>query len=151
PTAANRLRPAQAPCSASCSSISNVGVGVELSSGGTTATSANANFTFGDGNAGNGLQSSISAAAGGYTVNTIGLNPALGNYNFNDVAFTGSAHLASAVGGTIMVSQNGGVIAAGTDGLSADVSTISVTAADAMSGSGVVFAFVGTVDLSGTP
>ncbi|WP_189524610.1 MULTISPECIES: hypothetical protein [unclassified Mesorhizobium] len=133
------------------SSISNVGVGVELSSGGTTATSANANFTFGDGNAGNGLQSSISAAAGGYTVNTIGLNPALGNYNFNDVAFTGSAHLASAVGGTIMVSQNGGVIAAGTDGLSADVSTISVTAADAMSGSGVVFAFVGTVDLSGTP
>ncbi|WP_143748371.1 S-layer family protein [Mesorhizobium carmichaelinearum] len=132
------------------SSITNVGVGVELSSSGTTATSANANFTFGDGNAGNGLQSSISAAAGGYTVNTIGLNPALGNYDFDDVAFTGSAHLASAVGGVIMVSQNGGVIAAGTDGLSAAVTTISVAAADALLGT-QTFAFVGTVDLSGTP
>ncbi|MEZ2328462.1 hypothetical protein AB6802_01905 [Mesorhizobium sp. RCC_202] len=131
------------------SSISNVGVGVELSSGGTTATSANANFTFGDGTSANGLQSSISAAAGGYTVNTIGLNPALGNYNFNDVTFTGPAHLASAVGGTIMVSQNGGVIAAGTDGLSAAVTTVTVAQADAMVGT-QTFAFVGTVDLSGT-
>ncbi|WP_208698744.1 S-layer family protein [Mesorhizobium sp. M8A.F.Ca.ET.057.01.1.1] len=133
------------------SSISNAGVGVELSSGGTTATSANANFTFGDGTSADGRQSSISAAAGGYTVNTIGLDPTLGNYDFDDVVFTGTAHLASAVGGVIIVSQNGGVITAGTDGLSADVSTISVTAADAMSGSGVIFAFVGTVDLSGTP
>ncbi|WP_052292088.1 hypothetical protein [Mesorhizobium japonicum] len=132
------------------SSITNVGVGVELSSGGTTATSANANFTFGDGNAGDGLQSTISAAAGGYTVNTIGLDPTLGNYNFNDVFFTGSAHLASAVGGTIMVSQNGGVIAAGTDGLSAAVTTISVAQADALAGT-QTFAFVGTVDLSSTP
>ncbi|MGX8010567.1 inverse autotransporter beta domain-containing protein [Mesorhizobium sp. ORM8.1] len=132
------------------SSISNVGVGVELASDGTTATSANANFTFGDGNAGDGLQSSISAAAGGYTVNTIGLDPTLGNYDFDDVAFTGPAHLASAVGGVIMVSQNGGVIAAGTDGLSAAVTTISVADADAMTGINT-FAFVGTVDLSGTP
>ncbi|MFW8741148.1 beta strand repeat-containing protein [Mesorhizobium japonicum] len=132
------------------SSISNVGVGVELSSGGTTATSANANFTFGDGTSADGLQSSISAAAGGYTVNTIGLNPALGNYDFDDVAFTGQANLASAVGGTIMVSQNGGVIAAGTDGLSQSVTTISVAQADALLGT-QTFAFVGTVDLSGTP
>ncbi|MEI9415162.1 hypothetical protein [Mesorhizobium sp. Cs1321R2N1] len=133
------------------SSITNAGVGVELSSGGTTATSANANFTFGDGSSADGLQSSISAAIGGYTVNTIGLDSTLGNYDFDDVAFSGSAHLASAVGGVTMVSQTGGVINAGTDGLSADVSTISVTAADAMTGSGVIFAFVGTVDLSGTP
>ncbi|WP_245279032.1 hypothetical protein [Mesorhizobium loti] len=132
------------------SSISNAGVGVELSSGGTTATSANANFTFGDGTSADGLQSSISAAASGYTVNTIGLDPTLGNYNFNDVAFTGPAHLASAVGGVIMVSQSGGVIAAGTDGLSASVTTISVAAADALAGT-QTFAFVGTVDLSGTP
>ncbi|WP_051355474.1 hypothetical protein [Mesorhizobium erdmanii] len=132
------------------SSISNVGVGVDLSSGGTTATSANANFTFGDGTSADGLQSSISAAAGGYTVNTIGLDPTLGNYNFNDVFFTGSAHLASAVGGVIMVSQSGGVIAAGTDGLSAAVTTISVAQADALLGT-QTFAFVGTVDLSGTP
>ncbi|WP_225248149.1 hypothetical protein [Mesorhizobium sp. J8] len=132
------------------SSISNTGVGVELSSGGTTATSANANFTFGDGTSADGRQSSITAAAGGYTVNTIGLDPTLGNYDFDDVAFTGQAHLATAVGGVIMVSQNGGVITAGTDGLSADVTTISVAAADAMVGS-QTFAFVGTVDLSSTP
>ncbi|OBQ63353.1 hypothetical protein [Mesorhizobium erdmanii] len=132
------------------SSITNVGVGVDLSSGGTTATSANANFTFGDGTSADGLQSSISAAAGGYTVNTIGLDPTLGNYNFNDVFFTGSAHLASAAGGVIMVSQSGGVIAAGTDGLSAAVTTISVAQADALLGT-QTFAFVGTVDLSGTP
>ncbi|WP_217571371.1 hypothetical protein [Mesorhizobium sp. GbtcB19] len=131
------------------SSISNAGVGVELSLGGTTATSANANFTFGDGTSADGRQSTISAAAGGYTVNTIGLDPTLGNYDFDDVAFTGSAHLASAVGGVIMVSQNGGVIAAGTNGLSADVTTISVAAADAMVGT-QTFAFVGAVDLSST-
>ncbi|BCG69817.1 hypothetical protein MesoLj113a_09750 [Mesorhizobium sp. 113-1-2] len=133
------------------SSITNLGIGVDLSSGGTTATSANANFTFGDGTSADGLQSSISATAvGAYTVNTIGLDPTLGNYDFDDVFFTGSAHLASAVGGTIMVSQNGGVIAAGTDGLSAAVTTISVAQADALLGT-QTFAFVGTVDLSGTP
>ncbi|WP_284275409.1 right-handed parallel beta-helix repeat-containing protein [Mesorhizobium huakuii] len=133
------------------SSITNLGIGVDLSSGGTTATSANANFTFGDGISADGLQSSISATAvGAYTVNTIGLDPTLGNYNFNDVFFTGSAHLASAVGGVTMVSQNGGVIAAGTDGLSAAVTTISLAQADAMLGT-QTFAFVGTVDLGGTP
>ncbi|MER8982634.1 inverse autotransporter beta domain-containing protein [Mesorhizobium sp. M0870] len=132
------------------SSISKVGVGVELSSGGTTATSANANFTFGDGNAGDGLESFISAAAGGYTVNTIGLDPTLGNYDFDDVAFTGSANLASAVGGVVMISQDGGVIAAGTNGLSAAVTTVTAAQADAMTGT-LTFAFVGTVDLSATP
>ncbi|WP_179301058.1 MULTISPECIES: S-layer family protein [unclassified Mesorhizobium] len=133
------------------SSITNLGIGVELSSGGTTATSANANFTFGDGTSADGLQSSISATAvGAFTVNTVGLDPALGNYDFDDVGFTGSANLPSAVGGTIMVSQNGGVIAAGTYGLSAAVTTISVAAADALAGT-QTFAFVGTVDLSGTP
>ncbi|WP_167514702.1 hypothetical protein [Mesorhizobium intechi] len=132
------------------SSISNVGTGVDLARDFSTATSANANFTFGDGTSADGLQSSIIAASGGYTVNTIGLDPTLGNYDFDDVAFTGNANLASAVGGTIMVSQSGGVIAAGTDGLSKSVTTISVAAADAMLGT-QTFAFVGTVDLSGTP
>lgn len=131
------------------SSISNAGVGVELSSGGTTATSANANFTFGDGDA-TVLQSSITAASGGYTVNTIGLDPTLGNYDFDDVAFTGSANLASAVGGVVMISQDGGVIAAGTNGLSAAVTTVTAAQADAMTGT-LTFAFVGTVDLSATP
>lgn len=131
------------------SSISNAGVGVELSSGGTTATSANANFTFGDGDA-TVLQSSITAASGGYTVNTVGLDPTLGNYDFDDVAFTGSANLASAVGGVVMISQDGGIVHANTDGLSADVTTVTAAEADAMTGT-LTFAFVGTVDLSATP
>ncbi|QKD00977.1 beta strand repeat-containing protein [Mesorhizobium loti] len=132
------------------SSISNIGIGVDLSSGLSTATSANANFTFGDGTSVDGLQSSISAAAGGFTVNTIGLDPALGNYNFNDVFFTGNANLALAAVGTIMISQNGGVITTGTNGLTADVATVTAAQADAMVGT-QSFAFVGTVDLSGTP
>lgn len=133
------------------SSITNLGIGVDLSSGGTTATSANANFTFGDGTSADGLQSSISATAvGAYTVNTIGLDPTLGNYDFDDVAFTGQANLASAVGVVTFVSQSGGVIVAGTDGLTMSVNTISVAAADALAGT-QTFAFVGAVDLSGTP
>lgn len=133
------------------SSITNLGIGVELAHDLTTATSANANFTFGDGNSADGLQSTISATAvGAYTVNTVGLNPASGNYDFDDVFFTGNANLASAVGVVTFVSQSGGVIAAGTDGLSMSVNTISVAAADALAGT-QTFAFVGTVDLSGTP
>lgn len=133
------------------SSITNLGIGVDLARDLTTATSANANFTLGDGTSADGLQSSISATAvGAFTVNTVGLNPALGNYDFDDVTFTGNANLPSAVGVVTFVSQSGGVIAAGTDGLSKSVNTISVAAADALAGT-ETFAFVGTVDLSGTP
>ncbi|AGB43369.1 hypothetical protein Mesau_00885 [Mesorhizobium australicum WSM2073] len=132
------------------SSISDVHIGVDLSSSLTTATTANANFTFGDGTSADGLQSSISAAAGGYTVNTVGLDPTLGNYDFDDVFFTGSANLPSAVGAVTMVSQSGGVIAVGTYGLSQSVTTISLADADLMTGT-QTFAFVGTVDLSATP
>ncbi|TPM66829.1 MULTISPECIES: S-layer family protein [unclassified Mesorhizobium] len=133
------------------SSISGAGIGVDLSSGQTAATSANASFTFGDGEFAdaNGRNSTITAAAGNFTVNTVGL-AALGNYDFDDVLFTGSANLASAVGGVFMVSQNGGVIAAGSFGLSTSVNTISVADADLKTGT-QTFAFVGTVDLSGTP
>ncbi|WP_181171498.1 hypothetical protein [Mesorhizobium sp. B2-5-9] len=132
------------------SSISDVHIGVDLSSGLSTLTSANANFTFGDGTSSDGLQSSISAAPGGYTVNTVGLDPTLGNYDFDDVFFTGSANLPSAVGAVTMVSQSGGVIAVGTYGLSQSVTTISLADADLMTGT-QTFAFVGTVDLSATP
>ncbi|MBZ9960528.1 beta strand repeat-containing protein [Mesorhizobium sp. BR1-1-14] len=133
------------------SSISGAGIGVDLSSGQTAATSANASFTFGDGEFAdaNGRNSTITAAAGNFTVNTVGL-AALANYDFDDVLFTGSANLASAVGGVFMVSQNGGVIAAGSFGLSTSVNTISVADADLKTGT-QTFAFVGTVDLSGTP
>lgn len=132
------------------SKIDNVGVGVELSSGGTTATSANATFTFGDGDSTDGLESFITAAAGGFTVNTVGLDPLLGNYDFDDVFFTGSANLATAPGSVTLVSQSGGFIAAGTTGnLSMGVNTISLAAADALTGV-QNFAFVGTINLGAT-
>ncbi|MES0180233.1 hypothetical protein NKJ86_16750 [Mesorhizobium sp. M0025] len=132
------------------SKIDNVGVGVELSSGGTTATSANATFTFGDGDSTDGLESFITAAVGGYTVDTVGLDPISGNYDFDDVFFTGSANLATAPGSVTLVSQSGGFIAAGTTGnLSMGVNTISLAAADALTGA-QNFAFVGTINLGAT-
>lgn len=132
------------------SKIDNLGVGVELSSGGTTATSANATFTFGDGDSTDGLESFIIAAAGGFTVNTVGLDPTLGNYDFDDVFFTGSANLATAPGSVTLVSQSGGFIAQGTTGnLSMGVNTISLAAADALTGA-QNFAFVGTINLGAT-
>ncbi|MER9336273.1 hypothetical protein NKJ06_20140 [Mesorhizobium sp. M0293] len=132
------------------SKINNVGVGVELSSGGTTATTANATFTFGDGDSTDGLESFIIAASGGYTVNTVGLDPTKGSYDFDDVLFTGSANLATALGSVTMVSQSGGFIAAGTTGnLSTGVNSISLAAADALTGA-QNFVFVGTIDLGAT-
>ncbi|TPI63031.1 hypothetical protein FJ420_13170 [Mesorhizobium sp. B3-1-3] len=129
------------------SSIANVGIGVDLSSGQTTATSANATFTFGDGDSTDGLESSIAAATNGYTVNAVGLDPTLGDYDFDDVFFTGSANLASAPGAVTLVSQSGGFINAGTTGnLSMGVGTISLAAADALTGA-QNFAFVGPIDV----
>ncbi|WP_368773599.1 beta strand repeat-containing protein, partial [Mesorhizobium sp. M7A.F.Ca.MR.362.00.0.0] len=61
------------------SKIDNVGIGVDLSSGLTTATTADAIFTFGDGDSTDGLESFITAASGGYTVNTVGLDPTKGS------------------------------------------------------------------------
>ncbi|WP_136616191.1 MULTISPECIES: hypothetical protein [Mesorhizobium] len=133
------------------SEIKTVGIGVDLSSGLTTATSADATFTFGDGDSTDGLQSKITITAlGGYTVNTVGLDPTKGSYDFDDVFFTGSANLASAAGSVTLVSQSGGFIAAGTTGnLSMGVNTISLAAADALTGA-QNFAFVGTIDLGAT-
>ncbi|TPO09990.1 S-layer family protein [Mesorhizobium sp. B1-1-5] len=129
------------------SSIADVGIGVDLSSGQTTATSADATFTFGDGDSTDGLESSISVATNGYTVNTVGLDPTLGDYDFDDVFFTGNANLGSAAGAVTLVSQSGGFISAGTTGnLSMGVSTISLAAADALTGT-QNFAFVGPIDL----
>lgn len=131
------------------SSISNIGIGVDLSRSLATATTANANFTFGDGSSAipNGRFSTISAAAGGFTVNAIGLDPASGNYNFDDVTFTGNANLPLVANAVILVSQGGGFISAGTFGLSQTVDTISLAAAQALSGT-ETFAFVGAIDLS---
>ncbi|MER9136014.1 hypothetical protein NKI20_06835 [Mesorhizobium sp. M0830] len=132
------------------SKIDNVGIGVDLSSGLSTATTANATFTFGDGDSTDGLESFIIAASGGYTVNTVGLDPTKGSYDFDDVLFTGSANLATAPGSVTLVSQSGGFIAAGTTGnLSTGVNSISLAAADALTGA-QNFVFVGTIDLGAT-
>ncbi|MES0001145.1 hypothetical protein NKJ90_20500 [Mesorhizobium sp. M0051] len=132
------------------SKIDNVGIGVDLSSGLSTATTANATFTFGDGDSTDGLESFIIAASGGYTVNTVGLDPTKGSYDFDDVSFTGSANLATAPGSVTLVSQSGGFIAAGTTGnLSTGVNSISLAAADALTGA-QNFVFVGTIDLGAT-
>lgn len=131
------------------SSISNIGIGVDLSRSLTTATTANANFTFGDGSSAipNGRFSTISAAAGGFTVNAVGLDAASGTYDFDDVTFTGNANLPLVANAVILVSQGGGFISAGTFGLSQTVDTISLAAAQALSGT-ETFAFVGAIDLS---
>ncbi|RUU72323.1 hypothetical protein, partial [Mesorhizobium sp. M7A.F.Ca.MR.362.00.0.0] len=73
-----------------------------------------------------------------------------GSYDFDDVFFTGSANLATAPGSVILVSQSGGFVAAGTTGnLSVGVNTISLAAADALTGA-QNFAFVGTISLGAT-
>ncbi|MBS0206166.1 MAG: right-handed parallel beta-helix repeat-containing protein [Planctomycetes bacterium] len=126
------------------SSISNVNLGVELSSGHTNATSADANFTFGDGSGvdGNGTNSQINATT---TVNVIGLSAALGTYNFNDVAFTGTASLPAGAGGATFVSATA-VNGAG-DG--SYLNPYSVSDADAITTANTTFVFLdGTYDFN---
>ncbi|EHK54092.1 hypothetical protein MAXJ12_26878, partial [Mesorhizobium alhagi CCNWXJ12-2] len=132
------------------SSIANIGIGVDLSSGQTTATTANANFTFGDGSSAvpNGRNSTIAAAAGGFTVNTVGLDPTSGTYDFDDVSFTGDANLVVAPDSATFVSQNGGQITVGDFGLSQTINTISLADADALTAAGTIFAFVGPIDFA---
>ena len=119
------------------SNIHNVALGVELSSSHTNATSANATFTFGDGSGvdGNGTNSQINATT---TVNVIGLNPALGTYNFNDVVFTGTASLPAAPGGAIFVSATA-VNGVGDGSYS---NPYSVSDADAITTANTTFAFL---------
>ncbi|QND67822.1 hypothetical protein HB777_30340 [Mesorhizobium loti] len=134
------------------SEINTVGIGVDLSSGLTTATSAQADFTFGDGDSTDGRQSTINITApGGFTVNTVGLDSTKGHYDFDDVKFPfGSANLETAPGSVTLVSQIGGFILAGTTGnLSMGVNTISLAAADALTGA-QNFAFVGSINLGAT-
>ncbi|MEI9893917.1 MAG: hypothetical protein WDN28_08430 [Chthoniobacter sp.] len=84
---------------AKTSSITSVNVGVQLSAGGTTATTANANFTFGDGEGVVDKASTISATT---TVAAVGLNPASGTYNFQDVVFTGTPGFGASAGSALL-------------------------------------------------
>ncbi|MEM7301695.1 MAG: hypothetical protein AAF468_11485 [Pseudomonadota bacterium] len=116
-------------------------IGVQLAQDDTNATTANANFIFGDGALPTG--STISVGANGFTVDTIGLNAASGTYHFVDVAFTGNADLPVSGAGIVFVSQAGGLLNAGTFGLSHDVNTVDVATAEAAPDTNQTFVFVG--------
>jgi hypothetical protein len=131
------------------SDIDNLNVGVQLGTAGRGGATANATFIFGDGDAVDGLESFITATAGDYTVDTIGLDPASGSYDFDDVDFTGDANLLVAPDSATFVSQSGGQFTAGGAlGLSQTIDTISLADADALTAAGTVFAFVGPINLA---
>ena len=117
------------------SSITGVATGVQL--GATAATTANANFTFGDGSGvdANGRNSTINATT---TVAALGLNPASGSYNFQDVAFTGTAAFPAAPGGALFVSST----ATNGTGNGSFANPYSVSDADKITTPNVTFAFL---------
>ena len=118
------------------SSISQVAIGVQLSKSGTTATTANSTFQFGDGSGtdANGRNSIINAPT---TVAAIGLNPASGTYNFQDVFFTGTAAFPAAPGAFfISATAVNGV------GDGSFANPFSVHDADAITTTGITFAFL---------
>jgi hypothetical protein len=122
------------------SSIAGVATGVQL--GATALTTANAIFTFGDGSGvdANGTNSKINATT---TVAALGLNPASGNYNFQDVAFTGTAAFPAAPGVLFVTNQ----IATGGNG--SLTNPFGVTEANAVATSNVTFVFLdGTYNFS---
>lgn len=86
------------PATDTPSSIANVEIGVELSSSQAVGTTANVNFIFGDGEDTVDQASTISVTAGGFTVQGVGLDPASGTYNFNDVSFTGNPNFTGGAG-----------------------------------------------------
>jgi hypothetical protein len=116
------------------SSITGVATGVQL--GATALTTANALFTFGDGSGvdANGTNSKINATT---TVAALGLNPALGNYNFQDVAFTGNPAFPTAPGALFVSSTAVNGVGNGTF-----ANPYSVSDANAISTPNVTFAFL---------
>ncbi|KAI9135300.1 hypothetical protein ON05_020060 [Acaryochloris sp. CCMEE 5410] len=121
------------------SSIANVEIGVELSSSQAVGTTANVNFIFGDGEDTVDQASTISVTAGGFTVQAIGLDPASGTYNFNDVSFTGNPNFTSGAGvaGQLFFVSNTGM----GDG-SSPTQAASVTAAQTQANLATVNTFV---------
>ncbi|WP_349365230.1 MAG: inverse autotransporter beta domain-containing protein [Roseitalea porphyridii] len=117
-------------------------------------------FTFGDGESPTDTGSSISVngQAGAFTVDLAGGTLAASSFDFNDVAFTGSANLPGAAGSAVFVSETGGAIANGTHGLNlstgGSLNTITVAAAEALGDTDQTFVFVahdgtGRIDVTG--
>ena len=121
------------------SSIVNVEIGVELSSSQAVGTTANVNFIFGDGEDTVDQASTISVTAGGFTVQAVGLDPASGTYNFNDVTFTGNPNFP---GGAGVAGQLFFVSDTGTGNGSSPTQAASVTAAQTQANLATVNTFV---------
>lgn len=129
------------PSGGPSSSISGLHRGVVIDS------TAAVQFTFGDGENGSDTGSSIdvNGQSGAFTVDAGGGTLPASTFDFSDVTFgTGdSANFPAAPSRVIFVSTLGGNVSAGTNGLSQDVTTITVTAAEALSDNDQVFVFVG--------
>jgi trimeric autotransporter adhesin len=114
-------------------------------------------FTFGDGESATDTGSSIdvNGLAGSFTVDAGGGTLGSSTFNFLDVVIGAGdvAHFPVAPTAPVFVSTAGGTITAGTNGLSADVVTISVADAEALADTDQTFVFVGdaggAIDMSG--
>ncbi len=138
------------PATGPSSSITDLHRGVVIDN------TAAVQFTFGDGESGSDRGSSINVngQAGAFTVDAAGGTLGGSSFDFNDVSFGAgdTANLPTA-NAPVFVSAAGGLVAAGTNNLSQDVTTITVAAAEAQGNTGQTFVFVGgaggTLDLSG--
>ncbi|OCW56912.1 hypothetical protein AWJ14_07060 [Hoeflea olei] len=139
-----------APATGPSSSITGLHRGVVID-----AASA-VQFTFGDGEGTSDRGSSIdvNGLAGSYTVDAGSGTLAGSSFDFNDVTF-GAGDVANfpTTAVPVFVSTAGGLITAGTNNLSQDLTTITVAAAEALADTDQTFVFVGDgtgiIDLQG--
>ncbi|MEQ8480944.1 MAG: inverse autotransporter beta domain-containing protein [Hoeflea sp.] len=138
------------PASGPSSSITDLHRGVVIDN------TAAVQFTFGDGESGSDRGSSIdvNGQAGAFTVDAGGGTLAASSFDFNDVAF-GAGDTANLPTGNapVFVSFGGGLVTAGTNNISQDVTTITVVDAETLADTDQTFVFVGgaggTLDLAG--
>jgi len=138
------------PAGGPSSSITDLHRGVVIDS------TAAVQFAFGDGEDGDtGSSINVNGQAGAFTVDAGGGTLGASSFDFNDVAFGAgdSANLPAVSNAAVFVSETGGIINAGTHGLSASLTTITVDAAEALADGDQTFVFVahsgfGTIDLA---
>ncbi len=122
---------------------------VDVERGVVISDTSSVQFTFGDGFDSLDTASTIDVTAGGFTIDAPGGTLAGSSFDFDDVTFGAGDDPNFPILSTIQfVSQTGGVLTAGTFGLSSDITTISLADADALTG-GQTFAFIGSIDTTG--
>ena len=139
------------PATGPSSSITDLHRGVVIGS------TAAVQFSFGDGENGSDTGSSINvnSQAGAFTVDAGGGTLAASSFDFNDVMFGAgdTANFPLAASTPVFVSLAGGLVSAGTNNLSQNLTTITVAAAEAAADTDQTFVFVGdgtgTLDLQG--